>query len=247
MFSLSHTTNRPASWRWWRWALLISVAGLAAVFVQIPGCGPRSADPLQTIGGLRETAMADGALSPVTLRFLDNGAPAPVRVYFYQERQAYVLGPEAGYYFPIFWDRYYQDKYFPLRPGVAVLDMATEMDHHYYWLTGEATVRFVPGTYRLTAYKGLEYRPLHGEFTVGADPSTETFTLERWVDMQADGWYNGDDHIHLGRTGDENAVYLAMQEAEGLHVGHYLQLQRFWQAVLQRGECLCRGSVTEPA
>ena len=209
-------------------ALCIICAAL--VFLRTPGCTPEK----MKIGGQAETEMSDGKLTPVTLKFIDDGKPSPVRVYFKYRGNPYVIGPEVGYYFPVYWDRFYQDKYFPLRPEIPVLDMEFGMEHHYYFLTGEATVKLVPGPYEVIAYKGLEYRPVHFTFEAGDEESSHEISLDRWTDMQSKGWYGGDEHIHLARYGHENSVYLAMQEADGVHVGHYLQLQRLWQGAVQK-------------
>jgi len=53
------------------------------------------------------------------------------------------------------------------------------------------------GTYRLTGYRGPEYRVASREVVVAAGETHEvTVELERWVHMAKAGWYSGELHIH---------------------------------------------------
>jgi hypothetical protein len=229
-----NTPHKPvtSTMHWMRLFIAAGITALALLTLQTPGCAPDS--DKNDIGGLTETEMADGNLTPVTLRFLDNGEPTPVRAYFKYRKRPYVLGPEVGYHFPIYWDRFYQDKFYPVHPEIPILDMEFGQDHHYYFLTGEATVGLVPGPYEVTVYKGLEYRPITMLVDVADTAMVRELNLKRWVAPTTRDWYSGDVHIHLARDGKEDDIYLAMQEADGLNVGNYLQLQRLWQGAVQK-------------
>ncbi len=65
-----------------------------------------------------------------------------------------------------------------------------------YRADGE-TIRLPPGSYTVTYSGGPEYiagrRALEVE---EAGPDEADFTLERWIDPAARGWYSGDHHIH---------------------------------------------------
>jgi hypothetical protein len=65
-----------------------------------------------------------------------------------------------------------------------------------------------PGRYRITASRGHEYRPASVEITVPQAGPVD-LTLERWVDMASRGWFSGDVHCHLPRTGLETVILAA--------------------------------------
>ena len=64
-----------------------------------------------------------------------------------------------------------------------------------YRADGE-TVRLAEGVYDVEISHGPEYVAQRQRITVGRDPLTATFTLSRWIDLPARGWYSGDHHIH---------------------------------------------------
>lgn len=69
-----------------------------------------------------------------------------------------------------------------------------------------------PGRYRLTAARGHEYRPAMVEIEVSeesADPEPVELKLERWIDLNARGWFSGDVHCHLPREGLETVLRAA--------------------------------------
>jgi hypothetical protein len=67
--------------------------------------------------------------------------------------------------------------------------------HFYCDNTAELVVP--AGTYRLTGYRGPEYKVASRAVTVEAGQTREvTVGLERWAHMAKDGWYSGELHIH---------------------------------------------------
>ncbi|MFH1070933.1 MAG: CehA/McbA family metallohydrolase [Candidatus Glassbacteria bacterium] len=169
---------------------------------------------------------------PVHFSFLENGKPTPVRVYMQLNNQAYLID-SLGYRLSIHGDAHYHDRIFPLKPSIPVLDMIEGDEHHWYFLTGEAVLPMLPGRYEIAVYKGLEFVPLHKSFELIGQEREKTFSLERWYDGPAEGWYSGDDHIHLTRHQSDDWIFLSMMEAEDLAVGHFLQLQRREQLAVQ--------------
>ncbi|HLA40889.1 MAG TPA: CehA/McbA family metallohydrolase, partial [Candidatus Glassbacteria bacterium] len=187
---------------------------------------------------------------PVRFRFLDKGRPTPVRVYMRLNNQAYLID-SLGYRLSIHGDAHYHDRIFPLKPSIPVLDMIQRDEHHWYFLTGEAVLPMLPGKYEIDVYKGLEYLPLHESFELGGQEREKDFSLERWYDGPAEGWYAGDDHIHLTRHKSDDWIFLSMMGAEDLAVGHFLQLQRREQLAVQyawgeAGEAARDGHIIRP-
>jgi hypothetical protein len=67
--------------------------------------------------------------------------------------------------------------------------------HFYCDKTAELTVP--AGTYRLSCYRGPEYKVVSRQIVVKEGQTHEaTVELERWVHMAKGGWYSGELHIH---------------------------------------------------
>ena len=93
-------------------------------------------------------------------------------------------------------------------------------DKTYAYVTPEFTAHLPPGTYTLEVRKGTEYRPVTHPFAVTTTSSKESLievAVERWIDMNAQGWYSGDTHTHFLdaptgllelRAEDLNVVYI---------------------------------------
>lgn len=95
-----------------------------------------------------------------------------------------------------------------------------------FYVDGAYAAAVPAGEYTLVLAKGPEYRLdvrpvtiVAGE-TVGVD-----VVLERWRDLPAEGWYSGDDHIHVARHDPSvNAQVSAYTRAEDVHVANLLQM-----------------------
>ncbi len=99
-----------------------------------------------------------------------------------------------------------------------------ELDYYFY-TDGEFTIKVPPGECTLAAGKGYEY--LSGNTSVRAVPRDTlelTLKLERWIDMAALGWYAGDSHIHMDRTGTNDDSLLALTSARGIRYGYMLSM-----------------------
>lgn len=71
-----------------------------------------------------------------------------------------------------------------------------ERDPHFS-CPGRFTVAVPPGKVRILIERGLEYRPFSEEISVEAGQTVQRrVQLERWIDMNARGWYSGDLHVH---------------------------------------------------
>jgi hypothetical protein len=68
-------------------------------------------------------------------------------------------------------------------------------DEGHFLVPGAFTLELEPGTYRLRVERGLEYMPADLELEVpGNEPAR--VRLRRWIDMNAEGWYSADMHVH---------------------------------------------------
>jgi len=73
---------------------------------------------------------------------------------------------------------------------------------YYFYTHGEFKVRVPPGKCRIEVRKGYEYRPEAVSLRLDPNDSVQVgVEMERSIDMAARGWYSGDTHVHMRRTG----------------------------------------------
>ena len=70
-------------------------------------------------------------------------------------------------------------------------------EDYYFHTDGSFSVTLPVGPAELEVWRGFEYEPVTRTVDVRAGEwSSVDVRLERWIDMAADGWYSGDNHIH---------------------------------------------------
>lgn len=96
---------------------------------------------------------------------------------------------------------------------------------YYFYADGQCEVRVPPGPASIEVRKGYEYRPV--EVTLNAEPRGTVdveVRLERSIDMAALGWYSGDTHVHMERTGANDAQLLAVTSAKDVRYSYLLSM-----------------------
>lgn len=100
----------------------------------------------------------------------------------------------------------------------------------------DGTVKAVvpAGDVLLKLQKGFEYRIAERSESISEDKAI-TMSLDRWVDMPAEGWYSGDTHVHWVRhtwyeNGDPEWLNVHSR-AEDLWVNNNLILKHWWKNV----------------
>ena len=84
--------------------------------------------------------------------------------------------------------------YFPHSSYPRVVSVTED---YYFHSDGSFTVTLPVGEASLEAWRGFEYEPVSRTVDVRAgEHTTVEVQLDRWIDMAADGWYSGDNHIH---------------------------------------------------
>lgn len=76
------------------------------------------------------------------------------------------------------------------RRNGASAEMHTTLSAHPF------RVELLPGRYTFTAHLGKEYRAQRQEVEISPASNKVTLKLQRWIDMNARGWYSGDAHNH---------------------------------------------------
>ncbi len=143
------------------------------------------------------------------------GEPTPVRVRLTDANGASAPLPEAA--IGIMWG-----------PNDRAVGYGFQRDSAFY-VDGTFEVELRPGSYHLSISKGYEYLRQQQELSLvpGGDLS-QTFRLDRWIDMPERGWFSADDHIHIRRSPRENPLLIKWISAEDIHVGALLQMGDFW-------------------
>lgn len=96
---------------------------------------------------------------------------------------------------------------------------------YYFYADGGCVVRVPPGPVSIEVRKGYEFRPVHLTLTAPARESVEVeVALERSIDMAALGWYSGDTHIHMERTGRNDDALLAVTSAKDIRYAYLLSM-----------------------
>jgi hypothetical protein len=68
-------------------------------------------------------------------------------------------------------------------------------DERHFLVPGDFALDLEPGKYRLRIERGLEYVPVELDLDV-PHSTTVPVRLRRWIDMNGDGWYSADMHVH---------------------------------------------------
>lgn len=96
---------------------------------------------------------------------------------------------------------------------------------YYFYADGGCTVRVPPGPARVVVRKGYEFRPAEVTlFTASRETVEVAVTLARSIDMAALGWYSGDTHVHLERTGRNDDALLALTSAKDIRYAYALSM-----------------------
>lgn len=96
---------------------------------------------------------------------------------------------------------------------------------YYFYTDGRFEVRVPPGPVSIEIRKGYEYRPAKVTLTVGSKETKGVeIPLERAIDMAALGWYSGDTHIHLERTGSNDDTLLTLTSAKDIRYAYLLSM-----------------------
>ena len=88
------------------------------------------------------------------------------------------------------------------------------------------SVALEPGNYRLSVSRGMEFIPVHKDFTVVSGKSAAyTIELNRWINLPQLGWYSGDVHVHHPTQQKSHRDFLlSYAEAEDLNVVNVLEM-----------------------
>ena len=104
-------------------------------------------------------------------------------------------------------------------------------EDYYFHTDGSFSVTLPVGGADLEVWRGFEYEPVQRSVDVRAGEwTTVEVELSRWIDMAADGWYSGDNHIHPNYGGHYFVQPIDLRnksQAEDLNVANGM-IANYW-------------------
>jgi hypothetical protein len=92
-----------------------------------------------------------------------------------------------------------------------------------------------PGKYKIELSKGIEYLTRTYDVQVEKGKASElNFKMSRWINMPEKKWFSADDHIHIRRSPNENAILIKWLQAEDVHAGVILRMGDFWSTYYEQ-------------
>ncbi|MCB1124565.1 MAG: hypothetical protein KJT03_23635, partial [Verrucomicrobiae bacterium] len=97
---------------------------------------------------------------------------------------------------------------------------------HFWVCSGPFDMALPPGEWKITILRGLEHLPVMDTLSVvSGQTTTKTYRPRRWVDMSDQGWYSGDDHVHMQIQSNADADRLmTWAKAEDIHLLNVLEM-----------------------
>jgi hypothetical protein len=96
---------------------------------------------------------------------------------------------------------------------------------YYFYTDGQFEVRVPPGKVTLEIMKGYEYQPSFIQLDIPEKDTVDLkIHLEKSIDMASMGWYSGDIHIHMDRTGTNDDTLLTITSAKNIKYAYLLSM-----------------------
>jgi len=162
----------------------------------------------------------------------ESGRPTQARVGIYSDNGKAPLASNSALKVPR-WSKNDQIRDLPM---AFVPKGWSDKGRFIFYVDGHYKAQLEEGSYTAYVMKGPEYRIIKQSFKVSKDKPVElTILLNRWQNFTDQGWYSGDDHIHLGRDSDKkNPSLVTMMKAEDLHVANLLEMGNLGGSAFQQ-------------
>lgn len=127
-----------------------------------------------------------GKLQTVHVRVNDaaTGRPTPVRLR--------ITDAQGSYYAP-----FGRQAAFPTEFAEAVGGNVLIGREAHAYIDGTCEIALPPGRLSVAIAKGPEYTPIHEAVVLAPGKLALRFTIQRWADLRAEGWYSGDTRSHF--------------------------------------------------
>ena len=184
---------------------------------------------------VRESLRPDyAARLELVVQRADTGETIPARVYLFKGDRPFRLSPVDAF-LPLRADLFYRERLWSNTPNPKTLEVTFRDASHFILLEGAAAFDLpASADYRIEAYHGTFFKPAVAEFSLGAEERRRiVLKVEPIAPGRQRNWLAADDHIHLMRAKQDDAIFLKWLQAEDLAVGNFLELQRQQHAALQ--------------
>jgi hypothetical protein len=182
------------------------------------------------LSSLAIAQMRDSSLRPnhaasltIEVRNAVTGALLPARVYLFRGAAPHRLSPVDNL-LSLFEDNFYRERIWRMTGRPKTLEVNLKNQWHHLLLEGTATFD-VPAwdDYRLEAYHGFFWEPGVERFALRPEEKKTVVVKVRPIAAgRQEKWISGDEHIHLMRAKEDDAVFLKWLQAEDLNVGMFL-------------------------
>src|SRR5579871_869450 len=147
-----------------------------------------------------------------------SGRPSPVRVGLYDSTGRAPLPSDQALLVERFADKV---RLLPVAPRA----FWPSKNRVAFYVNGSYEAVVPSASYELVVARGPEYRVHQSRVDVLDGHTTEIqVRLERYADLPSEGWFSGDDHIHLARDRVADPAVWTQIAAEDVHVGNLLQM-----------------------
>ena len=163
---------------------------------------------------------ANGTLD---LKIVDeSGVVVPARIGLYDARGRMPLPSSDALVVPFYGDLKRQ---IFLRDSHGKVTPWPHANRHIFYVDGRYRAKLPENDYQLVVSHGPEYRVSVQDIVIRAGRQAAVeIRLERFVNMPSQGWYSGDDHVHITRAERDNDSILTLMRAEDIHVTNLLQM-----------------------
>lgn len=185
---------------------------------------------LLTIVPLLAAQLRDSSLRPdhtaaltIEVRRADTNELVPARVYLFRAGTPHRLSPVDNL-LPLFEDNFYRERVWRMTGKPKSLEVDIHNQWHDLLLEGRATFDVPAGPdYRVEAYHGFFWEPGTEQFALApGSAKTVVVKIRPIAAGRQEKWISGDEHIHLMRAREDDAVFLEWLRAEDLNVGMFL-------------------------
>jgi len=96
---------------------------------------------------------------------------------------------------------------------------------YYFYSDGNFEVRVLPGIVTLEIMKGYEYSPKMVQLHAAAKDTLDLeIKMNKAINMESLGWFSGDTHIHMDRTGSNDDTLLTITSAKNIRYAYLLSM-----------------------
>jgi hypothetical protein len=122
--------------------------------------------------------------------------------------------------------------------GARAANLPGPLNVQFWCVPGPFGMTLAPGVWQVGVRRGVEHEFLFEDITIrSGELVSKSLRPRRWVDMTRQGWWSGDDHVHMRLLSDDDARNLmAWVKAEDVHLANVVKMGDIYRTYFeQRG------------